>query len=206
MSPVTNWELALLARYAAARGGSPWLDGLAKILATAGPWGTACVLTALWLWGSRGVRDRVALLEATAAGLLGLGVNQVFAAFFFRPRPYMLGLVKPLITHAYETSFPSDHATLMLGVGLYLLLFTRRRWAGAVLLLLGGATAWARVYAGVHFPSDVLGSAGVAIAACVAVKAAASRVHPRLEGLVRLYARIANGWIRRGWVRGIAPE
>ncbi|GAB4254126.1 MULTISPECIES: phosphatase PAP2 family protein [Deferrisoma] len=204
MSPVADWELALLSRYAAARGASPWLDGLAKVLASAGPWGTAGGLIALWVWGSRGIRDRVALLEATAAGLLGLGVNQLFALLFFRPRPYMMGLVQPLITHAYETSFPSDHATLLLGVGLYLLLLTPRRRAGAALSLLALGTAWARVYAGVHFPTDILGSAGVAAAACIAVRVVRRPLAPHLEGVVRLYARIAKGWIHRGWVRGVS--
>ncbi len=76
----------------------------------------------------------------------------------------------------------------MLAVGLYLGLATPRRRAGAFLTLLGIATAWARVYAGVHFPLDILGSLGVG---------------PGSAGLVDLYGRALAPWIRRGWVRGV---
>lgn len=203
MIPIEAWNLSLFAQYAAPSAPNPWLDPLAMVLAVGGPWGTAITLTALWLWGSRGQRDRAVLVEAALAGLLGLAVNQAIAAVYFHPRPYMLGLVRPLLTHAYETSFPSDHATLMLAVGLHLGLATPRRWAGAFLTLLGVATAWARVYAGVHFPLDILGSAGVALGCVAAVGGLRRWVRRPVVALVGCYGRMFAPWIERGWVRGV---
>ncbi len=91
----------------------------------------------------------------------------------------------------------------MLAVGLYLGLATPRRRAGAFLTLLGIATAWARVYAGVHFPLDILGSLGVALGSAAAVGGLRPWLRPRIAGLVDLYGRAFAPWIRRGWVRGV---
>ncbi len=92
----------------------------------------------------------------------------------------------------------------MLAVGLYLGLATPRRRGGAFLPLLGIATAWARVYAGVHFPLDILGSLGVGRGSAAAVGGLRPWLRPRIAGLVDLYGRALAPWIRRGWVRGVS--
>lgn len=80
-------------------------------------------------------------------------------AVYHRPRP-IIEIIKTA-----GASFPSGHAAA--GVVLYGLLgyitwryLVRRRWARAltvvVTVLLILATGWARVYLGVHYPTDVL--------------------------------------------------
>jgi undecaprenyl-diphosphatase len=114
-----------------------------------------------------------------AAALLVLSSAGAVAIFFLdkllvgRPRPPIEHLEAPL-----HSSFPSGHATLATAFYLSLLMVLggeRRSWAraaGAVafLLLIAGITL-ARVYLGVHYPSDV--AAGASLGAAWTVLSAA---------------------------------
>ena len=74
----------------------------------------------------------------------------------------MIGLGNTLIPHVADSSFPSDHLTLLWAVALSFLMHQRPRFAGVFLALLGLPMAWARIYLGVHFLLDMLGAALVA--------------------------------------------
>jgi undecaprenyl-diphosphatase len=82
-------------------------------------------------------------------------------------RPFQSHHVHQLIPHAPGVSMPSDHATaafaLAFGVGLFL----SRRW-GVVLGIAALVIGVARVWAGVHYPGDVL--AGAIIGGLAAVE------------------------------------
>jgi len=84
------------------------------------------------------------------------------------PRPFMIGLGHTLIPHAADSSFPSDHATVLFAVSLTLLL-GRATVPGLAVLLAGFCVAWARIFLGVHFPLDMIGAAAVAGIAYAAV-------------------------------------
>ena len=122
---------------------------------------------------------RFVLLDATLTALIGLGLVQVITAIWYHPRPFEIGLGRQLLDHAAEASFPSDHATLMFGLAIPLLLATQTRRWGAVVLALGFGVAWSRIYLGVHFPLDMIGAFGVA-------------------GLASLVVRLAGPFLRRG--------
>lgn len=120
-------------------------------------------LTVLWLFGRQD--DQRAAVKALVAGLLALGVNQLIAMLWFHPRPFMAGIGHTYLLHAADSSFPSDHVTLLLSVGLALWTtdsILARRLAG-VLLAISPFVAWARIYLGVHFPLDMFGALGVAV-------------------------------------------
>lgn len=130
-------------------------------------------------WVRRGRAVRFVLLDATLTALIGLGLAQVITAIWYHPRPFEIGLGRQLLDHAAEASFPSDHATLMFGLAIPLLLATQTRRWGAVVLALGFGVAWSRIYLGVHFPLDMIGAFGVA-------------------GLASLVVRLAGPFLRRG--------
>lgn len=117
-------------------------------------------LLAGWLRGNN--NQRKLMLEAATAGLLGLLLAQIMGLVWQHPRPFMIGLGQTLIPHAADSSFPSDHLTLLWAVDFSFLMHQKLRAAGIVLALLGIPMAWARIYLGVHFPLDMIGAAMVA--------------------------------------------
>ena len=147
----------------AGAGHQPVRDWVAVFFAEGGPYLLAILFIALWFLMDK--NKKTALLEAAEAAIVGLTINQLIGLFYFHPRPYMVGLCTPLFPHGPETSFPSDHATLMFAAAFYLLM--ARGWAacGTSLLVVAALTAWGRVYSGIHFPFDMAGSMVVALVA-----------------------------------------
>lgn len=82
---------------------------------------------------------------------------QVGAAVFNDPRPFTQDHVKPLISHAADNGFPSDHGLLAALVVAAILLLDLR--FVAIFVVLGVLVDWARVGAGIHHVTDVVGSA-----------------------------------------------
>jgi undecaprenyl-diphosphatase len=130
-------------------------------------WLIPLTLTIGWLRG--GDRIRRLMLEATASGMAGLLINQLIGMFWKHERPFMAGLGHTFLSHAADSSFPSDHLTLIWAVAFSLLLHRRPRYAGLSLALLGLPVAWARIYLGVHFPLDMAGAALVALVSALLV-------------------------------------
>lgn len=102
-------------------------------------------------------------MTAIVAGLLAVAGGRVYTD----PRPFAEHHFRPLLAHAADNGFPSDHA--LLGAFLVaVVLFAAPRLAilPAILAVL---VDWARVGAGIHHVIDVVGSSlMVAIAALIA--------------------------------------
>jgi len=73
-----------------------------------------------------------------------------------RPRPFVAhpAAVHVLVAHARDGSFPSDHAAAGFAIAFALYLVHRR--LGALALVAATVMSYARVYVGLHYPSDVL--------------------------------------------------
>lgn len=105
---------------------------------------TAIVLRRNWKWD---------LIEAFVAGLATIALVKIAGSFFVEPRPFVAEHVQPLVAHAADSAFPSDH---LAACGLaFMYLFTRSRAMAAAVLLLAAAIAYARVAARLHWPLDV---------------------------------------------------
>jgi undecaprenyl-diphosphatase len=111
--------------------------------------------------------DRV--IKVGAALALALVVSRVAAELFPEQRPFTTHSdLHPLVTHDPGQSFPSDHSLAAFGIAFAVGAFISLRW-GAALLALAMVIGVARVYVGVHYPGDVLGSALIAAIAVAAV-------------------------------------
>ena len=155
------WNRALFLMINAGPHAPPLGIDMARVLALSPIPVVPMLLIGLWVWGRRAARG--GLLAATLATLIAIGINQILGMIYFEKRPFMLGLGRTLIAHAPDNSFPSDHATLVwtLAAGL-IATGAAPRW-GWGMAIYGLGVAWARIFVGVHFPLDMLGSAGVAI-------------------------------------------
>jgi undecaprenyl-diphosphatase len=116
----------------------------------------------VYLWFIRSEYRQEALFAGYAA-LLGLGINFIISLFYFHPRPFMIPTGVLLIEHVPRTSFPSDHATIMFSISLMFLAFKDLRRSGSILFILSFISGLARIYSGLHFPTDIAGSLHVAL-------------------------------------------
>ena len=103
------------------------------------------------------------LWEVIIAIILSRGIiTEAIRFFWHRSRPFVEQNFVPLIQHADSASFPSGHATFFFAIGTVLYLHNKK--AGMVFLAGSGLIGVARVFAGVHWPSDVLAGALIGIA------------------------------------------
>lgn len=182
-------------------GDHAWLDHLGKFAATKMEFVIVGTLIAGWLlavglsiWRERRIA-RGLLTAALVAGIaLGLGLlaDQLIGQAWFRDRPYASHATAHLIEPpSSDPSFPSDHATagltLTLGVAVKLPLLAAVLFTETLLMSAG------RVFVGLHYPGDMLGSAGVAAGAALIA-----------WGLVER-ATFAIDWVV-GWIDGVAER
>lgn len=170
-----DWNLRLFLTVNAAANADPTVIILAKAVATWGVVPVLAIVAALWVWGQP--KRRGALLAVVTVVPIALLLNGIVGWLYFRPRPFMLGIGRTLVQHAAEAGFPSDHATFLWTIGLGLMATAASRAAGWAILAIGLATAWARLYLGVHTPIDMLGSLAVAGAAALLARA----IRPAVE-------------------------
>lgn len=152
-------------------GSQPALDAVMKGLA-AGAEVAFLLLVAgwfLWGWYRREARDREGAIAALLAAAGALGVNQVIAAIWARPRPFIThpAAVHVLLGHSNDPSFPSDHAAAAFAIAGVVMLVHRR--AGIAALVVAACVAYARVYVGDHYPGDVAAGAAVGLAMALLV-------------------------------------
>lgn len=195
-----HWNDALFLLLNAGQNASGSVVAGARFLADGLVWLVPAVLIIGWLRGSSATRQ--VLLAATLAGLSGLLINYLIGLLWYHPRPFAAGIGRTLIPHVADSSFPSDHLTLIWAISCSLVLNEQARLAGWVLAVLGLPVAWARIYLGVHFPLDILGAALVAMGSAWLILATRHRlVGPCMRLLLPAYGTVFAGLIRRGWVR-----
>lgn len=191
---------ALFLNIDAGAGTAPWFIDLAVIIANDIVYLIPVLLCAMWMWG--GDARRRVVVRACLTALLALGLNQIIAALWQHPRPFAIGLAREWVPHVADSSFPSDHMSVFTAVGLGLVL-GREALLGWLILAVGIAVAWARVFLGLHFPFDMLGAVGVACLSYAVLSPPWRYGGERLTRFVEMFYRnvmahpIAQGWIRR---------
>lgn len=93
----------------------------------------------------------IALSLIISRGLL----TEIIRYFIFQPRPFISLSFNPLVSSSVNSSFPSGHAAFYFTLA-FSLFNIDRRWS---LMLAVGALLMgiARIFAGVHWPFDVIG-------------------------------------------------
>ena len=142
----------------------------------------------LWFVGRPGVVDRwrLACASAFGAAALALVCGQIVARIWSHPRPFVShpAGIDLLTAHTTDAGFPSDHATAAFAIAAAVVHFSRR----VGILFLAGAVviALSRLFAGVHYPIDVIGGAGIGIIAALLV------IHTPLQRIVQRLCEFAG--------------
>jgi undecaprenyl-diphosphatase len=140
------------------------------------------VLVGLW-FGTRKPEERERNQVAVLKAMASLGIASGFVAWanvifvgedkypgtlmhsiFNRSRPFATsGLsVHLLFYRPTDPSFPSNLAAVVFGLAIAVWLMNKR--AGTWLLIMASVACFARVYVGIHYPSDILGGMAFAVA------------------------------------------
>ena len=169
---------------------SGWVDNTAIVLAEYLPLLFVGVLVTLWFDTKH--NGKGCALYAGYSALIGVATNLLITLFYFHPRPFTDGVGITLIQHVPDTSFPSDHTTFMLSIAMVLCFLRGTRALGSALLVLGVVGGLSRVFSGVHYPLDILGSVVVSFVAALFVLMFKKKLEFVNKIIINKYFIIAN--------------
>ncbi len=165
---IMAWDISLFRTINNVAGQWPVLDWLGVFFAEHIQYIVGAMLVVLWFW-PKDQRDKnritisVALVSAVVSRFV---ITSGIRLFYHHPRPYVvLTDVHRLIDgnpSEAMASFPSGHAAFFFALAMAVWLFGRR--LGWVLFTIALSMGVARVFVGVHWPSDIVGGALVGIA------------------------------------------
>jgi undecaprenyl-diphosphatase len=138
------------------------------ILVARWSWVPLLLLVCVVAWQSQ-MGFAVAMQCLCIAGLAQLACKRL-AARWHTSRPFSLGLCPNHLNHGPSAACPSAHALVMGVVTAFMACLAPGELLWMLMGLIALCTAWARVYVGAHFPSDVL--LGLALGALVGAGAA----------------------------------
>ncbi len=153
------------------------------------------VIALIYVWIKKGNKNKDIALYSVYAAILGLIINYVIGLLYYHPRPFMLHAGTLLFPYSADSSFPSDHTTIMLSIALMMIYFKETRKIGALLAILGLIGGLSRVFAGVHFPLDIIGSVGISIIVSLVIyhfRGNLSFINKKIKGIYFIVKNIIN--------------
>ena len=124
----------------------------------------ALALIGLWfIGGDRLTRQRHQIGVFVALSSMGFSSLAVFIinAVYFRPRPFVDHDVSLLFYQPTDSSFPANPVAAAFGIAAAVWGVNRRM--GTVLMVWASLYGFARVFAGVHYPADIVAGALIGI-------------------------------------------
>lgn len=112
-------------------------------------------IAVLFLVKEKTRRKNILIFSAVILPLVYI-IAQIAGKIYYDPRPFVVEHFTPLITHAANNGFPSDHSLISFAFASIIFLFNKK--LGIILFALSFLVGISRVYVGIHYPIDVLGS------------------------------------------------
>ncbi|MGC8484658.1 MAG: phosphatase PAP2 family protein [Candidatus Baltobacteraceae bacterium] len=123
-------------------------------IAAVAAWGLAVPLLLVAIATLRRNAWRIDIACGAVGGLATIALVKLSATFFYEPRPFVVEHVQPLVAHAADNAFPSDHlAACGLAVGY---LWPRSKGLAVLALLSAVAIGVARDLAHLHYVQDLV--------------------------------------------------
>lgn len=105
------------------------------------------------------LRWKIVICAAVALPLTYIAAK-IASYFYYDPRPFVIGQFTPLLPHAPDNGFPSDHTLFGSAIAAVISYFHRR--LGLMLFGVAFAVGASRVFAGIHHFIDIFGSIAIA--------------------------------------------
>lgn len=80
-------------------------------------------------------------------------VVEIIRFFYYRARPFLEFNFQPLISHSLSSSFPSGHLAFFFPLALFIYFANKK--LGLLYILFGFLIGLARIFVGVHYPTDI---------------------------------------------------
>jgi undecaprenyl-diphosphatase len=169
------------------------LDGLGRLLVNEYFVTTmmALILVIFWFEGrdqDRRERNQRAILRAIIALFMANIILKLCNLIYFRPRPFDSHEVNLLFYQPWDSSFPSNPATVGFSIATAMWLYNRR--LGTLLLVLATLFGLSRIYCGVHYPSDVIAGALLGALSAYLVVRKSGFIDPVISLIIRTGRRL----------------
>lgn len=124
------------------------------------------ILIGLWFYSQPA--KKVALRAAFSGLIAWLILAKIIGEIINRPRPFQESKVQELFFHRPSYSFPSDHSAFLFAVAFSFWLSGYKKLANFSFII-ALIISVARVFAGIHYPSDIIAGAILGIIAAFLV-------------------------------------
>ena len=136
------------------------MDGLIIFGAKYLVWIVAVLFLAYFFFARRRTKRKLFLLSLISLPLAYI-VGWVAGHFYYNPRPFVESGIAPLVAHAANNGFPSDH--MLFAATLASLVFVFNRRLGLALWVLAILVGISRVMSGVHHSIDIVAGGIIAV-------------------------------------------
>jgi undecaprenyl-diphosphatase len=124
------------------------------------------VMLLVFFRASKSLKKQLLIFSILTFGL-ALIIGKTLNHFIYNSRPFVKNGFSPLIEHAPDNGFPSDHMLLVASVAMIISFYNRK--IGTFLWILAILIGLSRIMVGVHHPIDIVGSALIAIVSSTVV-------------------------------------
>lgn len=167
--------------------GNSLLDTVMVTMSNSVPYVVVAIMLYLWFIGNKqqGIEKRYTALYAVFSSIIALSINAMMHLVYYHPRPFAEHHVHQLVAHAADSSFVSDHTTLVFAIAWTL--FIRNDGWKYPTLIWATIVGLSRIYVGVHYPADIIGSMLLSFITSSLVIYFSKKLEPLVQLLFRLY-------------------